>query len=196
MSRLFPERRERRLEPDGLAALRDEVSAWRGRVDLTVVLSNHFARYTVLQPQEGATPEEELALARFQFARIHGERAKTWEVRLSRAGGGARLACAIDAALLQDLKACMPKHGRVRLVSVQPYLMAAYNRARSRIPREGAWLLLTEKGRACLARLAAKGWASVSYGAEGDGEQLIERERSRAGGEHLPSLVLKEQFAA
>jgi hypothetical protein len=187
---LFPERRELRLEPDGLEAFRDEVSAWRGRVDLTVVLSNHFARYTVVQPQDGATPEEELALARFQFARIHGERAKAWEVRLSRAGGGAQLACAIDAALLQDLKACMPSHGRVRLVSVQPYLMAAYNRARRRIPREGAWLLLTEKGRACLARLAPKGWASVHFGAEGDGEQLIERERSRAGDERLPSLVL------
>jgi hypothetical protein len=85
----------------------------------------------------------------------------------------------------------MPRHGRVRLVSVQPYLMAAYNRARGRIPREGAWLLLTEKGRACLARLAAKGWASVHFGAETEGEQLIERERSRAGGERLPSLVLK-----
>jgi hypothetical protein len=191
VSRLFPERREARLEPDGLEALRDEVSAWRGRIDLTVVLSNHFARYTVVQPQDGATPEEELALARFQFARIHGERTKAWEVRLSRAGSGARLACAIDTALLDGVKACMPKHGRVRLVSVQPYLMAAYNRARSRIPREGAWLLLTEKGRACLARLAAKGWASVHYGAEADGEQLIERERSRAGDERLPSLVLK-----
>jgi hypothetical protein len=191
VSRLFPERREARLEPDGLEALRDEVSAWRGRIDLTVVLSNHFARYTVVQPQDGATPEEELALARFQFARIHGERTKAWEVRLSRAGSCARLACAIDTALLDGVKACMPKHGRVRLVSVQPYLMAAYNRARSRIPREGAWLLLTEKGRACLARLAAKGWASVHYGAEADGEQLIERERSRAGDERLPSLVLK-----
>lgn len=203
MSPLFPERREARLEPQpadlgspepwhgALEAFGAEVAAWRGRIDLTVVLSNHFARYTVVQPQAGAAPEEELALARFQFARIHGERAKAWEVRLSRAGGGAHLACAIDAGLLRGLKASMPKHGRVRLVSVQPYLMAGYNRSRSRIPREGAWLLLTEAGRACLARLAPKGWASVHYGAQADGEQMIERERSRAGDERLPSRVLR-----
>ena len=51
---------------------------------------NHFVRYAIVPAQDGgATPEEELALARFQFSKIHGERAKGWEVRLSRAGGGA-----------------------------------------------------------------------------------------------------------
>jgi hypothetical protein len=112
-------------------------------------------------------------------------------VRLSRAGGGARLACAIDASVLERLKTCFPKGGKARLVSVQPALMAAYNGARDRIPREGAWLLLVEAGRACLARLAAHGWASVHHVAEGEWERLIERERSRAGGDSLPDLVLK-----
>ena len=194
MSRLFPERRELRLVPGGLEAFEREVP--KGRVDVTVVLSNHFARYAIVPRQDGASAEEELALARFQFAKIHGERARGWEVRISRRGDGARLACAIDAAVLERLKACFLKTGRARLVSVQPYLMAAYNRVRGRIPREGAWLLLTETGRSCLARLAAKGWASVHNGPETDPERLIERERSRASGEPLPSLVLKEQFAA
>jgi hypothetical protein len=180
-------RREVRLPPDGLEAFERE--KWTG--DVTVVLSDHFARYTIVQPQDGATAEEELALARFQFNKIHGERARGWEVRLSRAGAGARLACAIDASVLQRLKACFPKGGNARLVSVQPALMAAYNGARDRIPREGAWLLLVEAGRACLARLAAHGWASVHHVAEGEWERLIERERSRAGGESLPDLVLK-----
>ena len=63
------------------------------------------------------------------------------------------------------------------------------------IPREGAWLFLAEPGRACLARLAAKGWASVHNVPETDPDLLIERERNRAGGERLPSLVLTEQFA-
>jgi hypothetical protein len=185
-------RREVRLTPEGLEAFAQE--KWAG--DVTVILSDHFARYTIVQPQDGATPEEELALARFQFSKIHGERAKGWEVRLSRAGGGARLACAIDASVLERLKACFPKGGKARLVSVQPALMAAYNGARDRIPREGAWLLLVESGRACLARLAAQGWASVHHVAESEWEQLIERERSRAGGEPLPSLVLKLATAA
>lgn len=191
MSLSWRKPRQVRLAPDGLEAFEQE--KWTG--DVTVVLSNHFARYLIVQPQDGATAEEELALARFQFAKIHGERAKGWEVRLSRAGGGARLACAIDAGLLERLKACFPKGGKARLVSVQPALMAAYNRARGQVPRDGAWLLLIEAGRAWLARLAAQGWASVHNVAESEWEQLIERERSRAGGEPLPSLVLKLEAA-
>jgi hypothetical protein len=194
---LWPERLTVALEPlppeeprPWQGALEDftrRIAALRKRVDVTVVLSNHFVRYAVLPEQDGAaTPEEELALARFHLTKIHGERVKGWEVRISE-----RLACAIDAQLLEGLKSCFSRKGKARLVSVQPRLMAAYNGARSRIPREGAWLLLAESGRTCLARVAAKGWASVHNGREVDAEELLERERSRASGEPLPSLVLK-----
>ena len=201
MSRSLPEwraaRREARLEPlpgdDGgaepwrgaLQAFTQEISTWRKRVDLTVVLSNRFVRYALVPAQAaGATADEELALARFQLVKIHGERARGWEVRVSDG-----LACAIDAALLEGLRKSMPPG--VKLVSVQPYLMAAYNRARARVPREGAWLFLAERGWSCLARLAPQGWGAVLNGRETDCEQLIERERSRASGEALPALVLK-----
>jgi hypothetical protein len=186
VSLLWPERLTLPLEPEGgLDELRRRIAAARGRVDVTVVLSNHFVRYAVLPADTGAaTPEEELALARFQFARIHGERAKSWEVRVCDG-----LACAIDSALLQDIKRMF--NGKARLVSVQPRLMAAYNGARRRIPREGAWLLLAERGRTCLARLAARRWASVYNGGETDADQVLQRERSRASGEPLPSTVLK-----
>jgi len=190
---LWRERRELRLAPDGLDDF--EKSLPKGKLDVTVVLSNHFARYTIVAPQIDATAEEELALARFQFAKIHGERARGWEVRISRAGDGPRLACAIDASLLERLKACFPKGGKARLASVQPALMAVYNAARKRIPREGAWLLLTEPGRSCLARVAPKGWGSVQNGPESDWERQIERERNRSG-EPLPTVVLKQAFAA
>lgn len=197
MSRLWPERLTIALEPlppeepqpwqGALEDLARRLAALRKRVDLTVVLSNHFVRYAVLPGKEGAaTPEEELALARFHFTKIHGERVKGWEVRVSE-----RLACAIDAALLEGIKSCFPKGSKARLVSVQPRLMAAYNAARRRIPREGAWLVLSESGRICLARLAAKGWGSVHNGRDTDLEELLERERSRAIGEPLPSLVLR-----
>jgi hypothetical protein len=194
---LWPERLTLALEPrppqepqpwqGALDELRRKVAALRGRVDVTVVLSNHFVRYAVLPAQGGsATPEEELALARFQFAKIHGDRAKGWEVRAC-----AELACAIDAALLSELRGIFSRHKSVKLVSVQPYLMAAFNRSRRSIPREGAWLLLAERGRTCLARVATKGWASVYNGMETDADELLERERSRASGERLPAAVLK-----
>lgn len=197
MSLLWPERLTVALEPlapeepqPWQGALEDfarRIAALRRRVGVTVVLSNHFARYAVLPAQDGAaTPEEELALARFHLTKIHGDRVKGWEVRVCD-----RLACAIDAALLEGIKNAFPSKGKLKLVSVQPRLMAAYNAARRRIPREGAWLLLAERGRTCLARVAAKGWASVHNGREADPEELLERERSRASGEPLPSLVLK-----
>lgn len=197
MSPLWPERLTVALEPlapeepqpwqGALEDLARRIAGLRKRVHVTVVLSNHFVRYAVLPEQDGAaTPEEELALARFHLAKIHGERVKGWEVRVSE-----RLACAIDAGLLQGLKNCFSKNEKSRLVSVQPRLMAAYNGARRRIPREGAWLVLAERGRTCLARVAARGWASVHNGRETDAEALLERERSRALGEPLPSLVLK-----
>ena len=196
MSRLWPEHLTLALEPlppeepqpwqGALEDLARRIAALRKRVDLTVVLSNHFVRYAVLPGKEGAaTPEEELALARFHFTKIHGERVKGWEVRVSE-----QLACAIDTALLEGIKNLFAPKGRARLVSVQPRLMAAYNAARRRIPREGAWLVLAEQGRTCLARVAARGWAWVHNGRETDADELIERERSRASGEPLPSLVL------
>ncbi len=203
MSLLWPERLELVLEPGpaadapqtwqgALEGFRSKVAALRRRVDVTVLLSNHFVRYAVVPEQDGtATPEEELALARFQFAKIHGDRARGWDVRVSPESAGAQLACAVDTALIEGLKGCFPAGGKARLVSVQPCLMAVFNRSRRRIPREGAWLLLAEPGRTCLARHAPRGWASVYSGRETDGDELIERERSRASGEPLPSLVLK-----
>ena len=188
MSRLWPERRTVRLEPlpgdetwqGAVQALAREASTWRKRVALTVVLSNRFVRYALLPQQAGGvSAEEELALARFQFAKIHGERAKGWEVRVSEG-----LACAIDAALLAELR-------KLKVVSVQPLLMLAYNQSRKRIPREGAWLFLAERDWGCLARLAPRGWGAVLNGRETDVEHLIAQERSRASGEALPSLVLK-----
>ena len=177
MSLVWRERRELRLAPDGLEVFEKAIP--REKLDITVVLSNHFARYTIVPPQEDATAQEELALARFQFAKIHGERAKGWEVRVSEG-----LACAIDAALLAELR-------KLNVVSVQPLLMLAYNQSRKRIPRDGAWLFLGERDWGCLARLAPKGWGAVLNGRETDVEHLIARERSRESGEALPSLVLK-----
>ena len=178
-----------------LEDLARKVAALRARAEVTVVLSNHFVRYAVLPAQDGgATPEEELALARFQFAKIHGERAKAWDVRVSPEGEGAQLACAIDAALLEGIKACFAKNRKARLASVQPFLMAAFNQSRRKIPGEGAWLLLAERSRTCLARVAAKGWASVHNGRETDADELLEQERSRASGERLPTLILRHQL--
>lgn len=176
-----------------LETLKREARAWgAARARVEAILSNHFVRYAIIAPQDAASDAELVALARFQFAKIHGERAKTWEVRVSRSRGAPQLACAIDAALLTDLKACFA--GKARLVSAQPHLMSAFNRWRGRIPKDGAWLALGEADRACLALVGANGWRALHNargGAEaGDWNELIAREAKRASGEPVPRLVL------
>jgi hypothetical protein len=156
--------------------------------DVTVVLSNHFVRYAVVPASETLKPgDEETAYARYCFARVHGERAKTWEVRLSGADGlSPRIASAIDAGLLAAIRACFPQDGRPRLVSVQPYLMAAFNRSDARRGRHSGWLLLVEPQRACLACIEGGRWTAV-HNAKGDYDaperwaELLERERYVAG---------------
>jgi hypothetical protein len=169
-----------------LDALRSAVAALgKKRLQATVVLSNRFVRYAVV-PCDAAVsgPEEELALARFHFSRIHGERAKGWDLRLSDGpSGAARLASAVDAGLVAAIRGCFPSGSGAKLVSVQPYLMAAYNRWRDAIAREDAWLVLPETDGACLAYATRAGWLAA---------RLLRYED--AGGTSLAESMEREQL--
>jgi hypothetical protein len=147
-----------------IETLRSTIIAFgKERLRATVVLSNRFVRYAVV-PFDAAVSgaEEELAWARFHVARIHGERAQGWDLRLSEGpAGAARLASAVDADLIAGIRGCFPAGSGTRLVSVQPYLMAAYNRWRDAIAREDTWLLLPESDGACLAYATRAGWLSA-----------------------------------
>jgi hypothetical protein len=162
---------------------------WTRRSRVTVIVANPLVRYAVVPWSEAlAGEQEEEAYLRHHFGKIHGERAKAWTLRASEAPrGAARLASAIDTALLDELKRAFPKGGKARLVSVQPELMAAANRWRCAIPAQGAWLVLAEPERACLALHDAKGWRSVQN-AKGDWLTLLERERFRLA--DVPDVVL------
>lgn len=147
-----------------LDALRNAIAALgKDRLRATVVLSNRFVRYAIVPFDTAISgPEEELALARFHFSRIHGERAKRWDLRVSDGPpGAARLASALDAGLAAAIRGCFPSTSGTKLVSVQPYLMAAYNRWRDAIAREDAWLVLPEADGACLAYATRTGWLSA-----------------------------------
>jgi len=144
-----------------LETLRAAISSFgKERLRATVVLSNSYVRYTVV-PFDAAVsgPEEELAMARFHFTRLHGERAKGWDLRLSEGPlGAAPLASAIDADLVGAIRGCFPAASNVKLVSLQPYLMAAYNRWRNVLAKEDTWLALPENDGACLAYATRAGW--------------------------------------
>jgi hypothetical protein len=156
--------------------------------DVTVVLSNHFVRYALVPANDTLkSGDEETAFARYCFAKVHGERAKAWEVRLSGADGDSpRVASAMDSGLLAAIRGCFPEAGKARLVSVQPYLMAAFNRCDARKGRHSGWLLLVEPQRACLACIDGGRWTAVrnvkgDYDDPARWTELLERERYVAG---------------
>jgi hypothetical protein len=47
------------------------------------------------------------------------------------------------------------------LVSVQPFLMTAFNRVRTLIGKQSCWLVLEERGRLTLALLNRGGWHAI-----------------------------------
>jgi hypothetical protein len=177
-------------------ALRQSLGALKkDRTKVCVVLSNRLVRYALVPSDAAASaPEEELALARFHFTRIYGERAKAWDLRLSEGTGGTRIASAVDEGLIKALRACFPRADRPRLVSVQPYLAAAFNRWRGKgLGKDGAWLVLLERERACFALASREGWHSVQsvrVDSTDDVLSLLEREGLRAGGKAVRKATI------
>ena len=157
--------------------------------EVTVVLSNHFARFILIPWSEGlGSAEEQTAFVRYCFAKVHGERSKDWDLRLSPTpAGSARIASAVDSSLVQAVRAAFPAAARAKLVSVQPYLMSAFNRWRKDVKGERAWFLLVEPQRACLARIEGGRWSAVrntrgNFDEPGQWAGLLDRERHRVGG--------------
>ena len=171
-----------------LAALEAVLPEFAGRgADAVVVLSNHFARYALTAAKRSvSTTEEERALIRHQFARIYGSCAEQWTYALNGAQqpDEARVACAIDQGLGDSLRAVF-EPGRIRLRSIQPYLMAAFNPLRQRLA-DNAWLALVEPGMLCLARFERGRWQSLKTVRIGDDwlrdlSVQLEREEFLAG---------------
>jgi hypothetical protein len=185
--RLFPEPHVVTLGPGQRVESLKAMDLPKGKV--SVIVSNHFVRYALV-PWSGALSgvAEETAYVRHHFLRVYGERAKAWSFRASPASRGApRLCSAIDTGFLQEIKNLFAK-GKSKLVSVQPELMAIFNRWRGKVPASGAWLVMAEPERACIGLHAKGNWQAV-HNARGEWLALLERERHRIGGT-LPDLVL------
>lgn len=148
---------------------------WRGAVDalpavlssynnhdVSVVLADQFVRYALL-PWNAAlkTGEQWMSLARHRLAAVHGAAAAGWETKLTEtAPMGPRLACAVDRELVDALAAQFVS-ANARLVSVQPFLVAAFNRIRSTIGNGSCWLVVEEPGRLTLAFIQRGVWVAI-----------------------------------
>ncbi len=149
---------------------------------VTVVLSNHFVRYALLPWNPSLTRDDEwLALARHRLALVHGNSTEEWVIRCAETSPrGPRLACGVDRALLAALEEKIAAGGAT-LVSVQPYLMAAFNHIRLAIGNDPGWAVIQEPGRLTLALIQDGVWTAL---------------RSRKADEHwramLPDILARE----
>lgn len=214
MSLLFPERVAAELAPSRIVVSRHGAGRqtiacdaaagaepWRGALAalgaarlrdcrLTVELCGALVRYALVPWSKAlVTAAEEQAYLRHHFVALHGERARAWELRASEAARGApRLASGIDRALIDGIRGAAARLAGVRLVSIQPQLMSRFNAWRGAVPARGAWVVLAEEGRGCIALHGGKGWRAVQSG-RGDWRALLEQARLRAEGD-IPDVVL------
>ncbi len=146
-----------------LAAL-DELlgkSDWQGAA-LRVVLADCWARYAVVPWEaELGSAEERLGHARQLLASTYGDAVSGWEVRLSDAPPlSVRVACTLPAELIEAVRSVCANHG-IKLKTLQPQLIVAYENWRHCLPASGAWFVTVGDGTLAAARLGEGAWDRV-----------------------------------
>lgn len=137
-----------------LARLESVLGNYPKTARVALTLSNQWVRYTLVPWSDALSDaQEEAAYARHCFSRIYGEVAAYWTLRINPARDGmARLASAVDSDLLAAVRALFAHSGQ-RLHSIQPQLMAAYNRHQRALALQHAWFVVLEPGNLCLVLL-------------------------------------------
>jgi hypothetical protein len=144
-----------------LDALPGILGAHKAR-EASVVLADQFVRYALLPWNPAVKSREQwLALARHRFGALHGAAAAAWDVKLApTAPLGPQLACAVDRELVEALVSSFVTAG-VYLRSVEPFLVAAFNRIRRMVGNGSCWIVVEEPGRLTLAMLQRGAWLAI-----------------------------------
>jgi hypothetical protein len=138
-----------------------EESVWH-TANLRMIIADHWARYSIVPWSDALSDEDErLQHARLIMANTFGDVVSQWTVTLSDAPpGSAQVACAIPTALLDRLRA-VTDSCNLRLKSVQPYLIAAFNGWCSKLPRGNAWFVALDEGSLAAAHFSSNQWDYV-----------------------------------
>jgi hypothetical protein len=131
--------------------------------DASVVISNHFVRYAMVPWSEHlVSDDEKRAWVKHHFVELFGELAGATEYRWSDdRPDTACVASAVDGEFVSAIRAAFEPTS-LRLRSVQPYLMAVFNRWKPHAKRNSAWFLVVESGRACIAAVANGEWRTIT----------------------------------
>ena len=145
-----------------LGLLEGLLSEVRRGLPLNIIISNHYMRYCLIPAPPLSMPGADvLALMQHCFRGIYGDVVDDWQIRANPLpGGGDVVACAVDRALMEGLKAAAGKAG-LRLVSAQPYFMNGYNATCRRIDNAAACFVQVESGRIILGVIRDKNWLGL-----------------------------------
>ncbi|MDR0279545.1 MAG: hypothetical protein LBJ37_16825 [Paucimonas sp.] len=129
---------------------------------LDVVVSAHFSRFCLVPWSEQINhPEELQGFARLCFEDLYGVAEQAWDLVLSaEAAGHDRIAAALPRALLERLRGLASNHD-LRLRSVQPYLMAAFNRFGAQLGSDDFLFVVAEPLRSVLLLAREGRWTAV-----------------------------------
>lgn len=185
--------------------------AWRAAIDtlgaqlpafvsrnmhVSVVLSDKFMHYALIPWFDNLTDEEDLAMAQHRFREMCGDAADALSVRVSQGPAGApSLAAAVDKELLQELSSLMGKM-EIRMASVQPHLMVAYNSCRATLEGRSTWIALLEPNCLCIGALQDGRFAWIRKLRIGDAwmeelPDILEREACLADTDiHMDEVML------
>ncbi len=158
----------------------------QGNADVGVVLASRFVHPVIVPWSDAISGTDELEmLAQHRCSQVYGTLAADWEVRVSpNRFGVPMLACGVERALLDALRQTCAGPG-LRLVSVQPLLMAAFNRWRGSVDDDGGWFGVAEGDRLTLALARGGGWHAVQS-----------RHFDGALAEALPGILEQEMLLA
>jgi hypothetical protein len=151
-----------RWEPalDVLASCLKDAS-WHSAV-CRLVVANHWACYAIVPWSDALIDQSErINHARYCLAKTYGDVVAQWTVTVNEgAPGEPQVACAIPSALIDGIQLVADTQG-LRVISVQPQLIAAFNGWRGRLPKKDGWFFTLEEGSLAAAHFTANGWDRV-----------------------------------
>jgi hypothetical protein len=144
------------------------------RAELTVVISGHFSRYCLVPWSEQiSSPAELLGFAQLCFEDLYGAPTQPWSLVLSpEPAGYDRIATALPQDLLERLRALVSARG-LRLRSVQPYLMAAFNHFDKSFAAGDFLFVVAEPVRSVLLLAREGRWTSVRSVGSSDSDPAL-----------------------